>query len=102
MIDLTPILQALVALGGTIITCLVIPWIKGKVCAERLERLQVWARIAVKAAEQLHPGPGKGAEKKAAALAFLNARGITFDIQAMDALVECEVNELVQSKDKEG
>ena len=92
MIDLTPVLQALAALTGTVITALIIPLLSGRVGDARLKRLRIWAKIAVKAAEQLFPGPGKGAAKKAYVIAFLNAHGFTLDAPALNALIECEVN----------
>ena len=94
MIDLTPVLQALAALGGAIITGVIIPLIRGKTSAHKLERLQAWARIAVKAAEQLHPGCGVGRAKKIYALGLLSEHVFTADTAVLGALIECEVNRL--------
>lgn len=40
------------------------------------------------------PGPGRGAEKKAYVLKFLNDRGYTVDMDAIENLVEAAVYEL--------
>jgi len=91
-IDLTPVLQALAALMCAIITAVVIPFIRGKVCAQRLERMQTWARIAVTAAEQLYPRSGRGRDKKTYVLGLLEQRGFELDVETLNALVEAAVN----------
>ena len=101
MIDLTPILQVLTAIACTVMTAIIIPLARERISAGRLERLQVWARIAVKAAEQLFPGQGRGTAKKAYVLAFLSARGLRPDTAVLNALVECEVNALDCQQTKE-
>lgn len=65
MIDLTPIVEAIATLAVAIITALVIPWLKGKIDADKLEEIKLWVTVAVEAAEQLYVGSGRGAEKKA-------------------------------------
>ena len=64
MIDLTPIVEAIVALVAAVITAFVIPWLKGKIDADKLEEIELWVTVAVEAAEQLYVGSGRGAEKK--------------------------------------
>lgn len=91
--DLTPVLQAIVSLAATIITAMVIPFIKSKTSAQQLARMQSWARIAVKAAEQIYP-PGSGEIKKAYVMKFLNQHGFTLNEATLDALIESAVNTL--------
>ena len=62
MIDLTPIVEAIVALVAAVITAFVIPWLKGKIDADKLEEIELWVTVAVEAAEQLYVGSGRGAE----------------------------------------
>ena len=50
MIDLTPIVEAIVALVAAIITAFVIPWLKGKIDADKLEEIELWVTVAVEAA----------------------------------------------------
>lgn len=94
MIDLTPILQALVALISTIITAFVIPYIKNKISAQQLEKVQTWTRIAVSAAEQIYSETGLGKKKKEYVLNFLAKHGYALDEAAVDALIEAAVNAL--------
>ena len=47
MIDLTPIVEAIVALVAAIITAFVIPWLKGKIDADKLEEIELWVTVAV-------------------------------------------------------
>lgn len=74
MIDLTPIIQALIGLLATIITVKVIPWIKARTTNEQQEGLRALIRTLVYAAEQIY-GAGKGAEKLDYVIAQLAAKG---------------------------
>ena len=94
MFDLTPVLQALAALAWAIFTALIIPLIKSRISTQRLERLLIWARIAVKAAEQLHPQPGSGQAKKAYALRLIDAHLGRIDSEEASAAIECCVNDI--------
>lgn len=98
MVDLTPIFNAIIALVAALITAFVIPWIKTKIKAEKLEQIKQWVTIAVQAAEQIYIGSGRGEEKKQYVLDFLNAKGYTieFDNIDIDALIEAIVFELPQ------
>lgn len=85
-IDLTPILQALIALLATIITVKVIPWIKSKTTTQQQILLKATVDILVSAAEQLF-GAGKGPEKLAYVEAELERRGFVVDAAAIEAAV---------------
>ena len=91
MIDLTPIVEAIVALVAAIITAFVIPWLKGKIDADKLEEIELWVTVAVEAAEQLYVGSGRGAEKKAYVVQFLQEKGFTLDPDSLDKLIEAAV-----------
>ena len=75
MIDLTPIMEAIIALVAAVITAFMIPWLKGKIDADKLEKIELWVTVAVEAAEQLYVGSGRGAEKKAYVVQFLQEKG---------------------------
>lgn len=90
-IDITPIVEAIVALIAALITAFVIPWLKSKLTAEKLEKIKLWVQIAVEAAEQLYTGSGRGAEKKAYVVDFLNSKGYTLDPDSLDKLIEAAV-----------
>lgn len=96
MYDITPIIEAVAALIGVIITCVLIPYIKSKTTTEQQKEINAWVKIAVSAAEQLFTGSGRGEEKKAYVIAWLKERGITVDEAELDALIEAAVYELEQ------
>ena len=65
MIDLTEIIIALIGLVATVLTTFLIPYLRQKMSAEKFSEMQMWVNIAVKAAEMLYAGTGRGEEKKA-------------------------------------
>lgn len=94
-IDYTELLQAVIALLATLITTFVIPIIRKKLTAEKTEELKKWVGVAVKAAEQLY-GSKTGQEKKEYVVAFLMSKGIVFDVDEVNAMIEAEVYKLTQ------
>ena len=91
MIDLTPIMEAIIALVVAVITAFVIPWLKGKIDADKLEQIKLLVTVAVEAAEQLYNGTGRGEEKKAYVVKFLQEKGFTIDPDSLDKLIEAAV-----------
>lgn len=91
MIDLTPIMEAIIALVVAVITAFVIPWLKGKIDTDKLEQIKLWVTVAVEAAEQLYNGTGRGEEKKAYVVKFLQEKGFTLDPDSLDKLIEAAV-----------
>lgn len=91
MIDLTPIMEAIIALVVAVITAFVIPWLKGKIDADKLEQIKLWVTVAVETAEQLYNGTGRGEEKKAYVVKFLQEKGFTIDPDSLDKLIEAAV-----------
>jgi len=92
--DITPIVQAVFALVGVLITSLLIPWIRSKTTAEQQEEIKQWVKIAVAAAEQIFVGQGRGEEKKQWVLEFLSKYNLKVDLDAIDAMIEAAVWEL--------
>lgn len=91
MIDLTPVMEAVIALIVAVITAFVIPWLKGKISTDKLEQIKLWVTVAVEAAEQLYKGSGRGEEKKAYVVQFLQEKGFTLDLDSLDKLIEAAV-----------
>lgn len=91
MIDLTPIMEAIIALVVAVITAFVVPWLKGKIDADKLEQIKLWVTVAAEAAEQLYNGTGRGEEKKAYVVKFLQEKGFTLDPDSLDKLIEAAV-----------
>lgn len=94
MVDITPIVNAVIALVAAIITAFVIPWIKTKIDAGKLEKYKEWVTIAVKAAEQIYAGTGRGEEKKEYVLKFLQEKGLTVDFKSIENMIEATVLDL--------
>lgn len=87
VIDLTPILQAVIALAAALITAFVIPWIRSKTTVEQRELLLSVISSLVYAAEQIY-GAGNGEKKLAYVIAELEGRGMTVDVAAIEAIVK--------------
>lgn len=85
-IDLTPIVQAFIALLAALITAKVIPWIKSKTTTQQQILLQATVDILVSAAEQLY-GAGHGPEKLQYVKNELELRGFNIDTAAIEAAV---------------
>lgn len=96
MIDLTPIVNALITLLGLLLTTFLIPWIKLKVSTEKLEQVKKWTTVGVKAAEMIYNESGMGETKKKYVRKFLESKGYKLDIDTVDALIEATVREMQQ------
>lgn len=97
-IDITPIIEAVIALAGVVVSCVLIPYIKSKTTTEQQKEINAWVKIAVSAAEQIYKGSGRGEEKKAYVIQWLRGRGITVDEAKLDALIEAAVYELTNGE----
>ena len=80
MYDITPIIEAVAALIGVIVTCVLIPFIKSKTTASQQAEINAW----------------HGEEKKQYVIAWLKERGVTVNENELDALIEAAVYELTQ------
>jgi hypothetical protein len=100
--DLTPIINGVIALIAALITTFLIPWIKTKTTASKLKQWVDTAKIAVQAAEMIFNGVGRGEEKKAYVKAYLEERGITYDEETVNNIIESAVLELQRELTKEG
>jgi len=97
MIDLTPIVNALIAVVAAAATAFLIPWIRSKTTEQQRKDIAAWVKIAVAAAEQIYSGQGRGAEKKAYVIDFLNKNNLKIDTEAIDAMIEAAVQQLNSS-----
>lgn len=92
--DITIIIKALVALLSAAITGVLIPWIKSKTDELQYEQIRNLVGVAVAAAEQIYLGTGRGAEKKAFVVHWLDEHNVAFDADEIDAIIEAEVFKL--------
>ena len=92
-INLTPILQAIIALLAALVTYRLIPWIKSRTTTEQQLQLRAAVRVAVFAAEQIF-GAGNGAEKMDYAIKYLHDQGYDVDSREIEAAVGEFINAL--------
>lgn len=93
MTDLTPIINAAIALIAALISAFVIPWIRRNTSAQDREDFLRWVEIAVAAAEQLFYTT-QGPEKKKYVVQFLQEQGFTFSEEELNAAIEGAVLKL--------
>ena len=91
--DYTQIISAVIALISALVSAFLIPWLKTKIDADKLQTLRTYVEIGVKAAEQLYAATD-GAAKKAYVVNFLAEKGIQFDVETIDKLIEAAVLQL--------
>ena len=96
MTDLTPVINAVIALAAALITAFVIPWIKRNTSAKDREEFLKWVEIAVAAAEQLFYST-QGKEKKKFVVQFLQEQGFTFSESEIETAIEGAVLKLHQN-----
>lgn len=91
MIDITPVIQAIIGLVTALMALFVIPFIKSRTTAAQRVELLAWVDIAVAAAEQLFNSSGAGKEKKQYVIEFLESKGFKVDEAAIDNTIEAAV-----------
>jgi uncharacterized membrane protein YhiD involved in acid resistance len=93
MIDLTPLVEALMALAVTAITVFFIPWLRERYGNETLEKAKNWVQIAVYAAEKIY-GAGNGDQKLAYAEKVLAQHKIKLDTATIKELIDAEIKKM--------
>lgn len=98
-LDITPILELIIKLIVALITIFLIPKLKELIAAKVSESDQKkiirWAELAVQAAEEAErAGLIDKKAKYRYALDFLEKRGVTFDADTMQALIDSSCWEL--------
>jgi len=89
-LELTEILNGVITLAMALVSAFLIPWLREKCSVQQLERLILWADIAVAAAEQLYDDLD-GEKKRQYVLDFLNRRGCKLDEEAVEKTLEAAV-----------
>ena len=85
-LDLTPLLQAVIALAAGIVTGVVVPWIQARTSITKRELLLGIVRTLVCAAEQLYAS-GQVRDRLTYVQKGLEARGFFVDTDAIEAAV---------------
>ena len=82
--DITPIVEAVIALVSAVITVFLIPYLKTKLAEAQRKRIKEYIDTAVMAAEKLFPsvdGEKLGEEKLQYVAEYLKSKGIEFDVE---------------------
>ncbi len=93
MIDITPLINALIAVAAILITMFLIPWIKSRTTTAQRENIQEWVKIGCAAAEQLY-NSGQIQNKKAYVLQFLTQKKLKVNADELDKMIEAAVLEI--------
>ena len=95
MFDVTQIILAALGLLVAIISTVLIPYLRQRVSAEKLQKIQMWVQIGVDAAEMIFVGAGRGKEKNTYVTDFvmdkLEELGMTMDIDSVKNMIEAAV-----------
>lgn len=94
-INLTALIEAVIAVLGAIALRFIIPWIKSRTTESQREDLEAWARIAVAFVEQVYYQLS-GEERLQKALELLEEQGFDIDSDRVRAAIEAEVLKLHQ------
>lgn len=89
-INITELLNAIIALLAAVITTFVVPWIKRKMGAEKMTDFLRWVEVGVLAAEQMYQS-FEGEEKKNYVIALLKEKGFKFSDVEVSAAIESAV-----------
>ncbi len=94
MIDLTPIVNGVIALSCALVVAFFIPWLRSRCSNEEMDEILKWVKIAVTAAEQIFKGTGTGLQKKRYVLEFLADNGYFLNEDEIEVAIEAAVKEL--------
>jgi LL-H family phage holin len=92
------IVLALISILCTILTGVVVPYIKEKIGNEKLAKYEEWATLGVQCAEMIFKGQGMGANKKEYVVNFLNEmfneNEIVITEKQLEILIESAVKQM--------
>lgn len=105
LIDITPIIEIIITLLGTIITLMVIPWLKTKIDSNQWNNLNEYASVFVRCAEMVFKGTNLGKDKKKWVIEKLTAiaeeHNLKFSADAIEAALESAVRDMNEKNNKE-
>lgn len=91
-IDLTTIINAIIALLAAIVTYRVIPWIKAKTTTEQQAYIRALVKAGVYAAEQIYSEAGMGRKKMEYVKTWLQSQGYDINVTEIEAAVSEYIN----------
>lgn len=94
-INLTEIVVSLIGLLSTILTVVLVPYIKGKLTEAQEKELAKWVEIAVHAMEQVVDGTEMGITKKEKVIKYLALLGIDITDERIASQIELLIESFV-------
>lgn len=98
LIDITPIVEIIITLLGTIITLMFVPWLKTKLDSNQWNNLNEYAAVFVRCAEMIFKGTNLGKDKKKWVVEKLTAiaeeHNLKFSADAIEAAIENAVKNM--------
>ena len=91
-IDLTTIINAIIALLAALVTYRLIPWIKAKTTNEQQAYIRALVKAGVYAAEQIYNTDGMGAKKMEYVKKWMQMHGFDIDVAEIEAAVSEYIN----------
>ena len=91
---LVKIILAVISLLGTIITVVLVPYLKSKTTEKQRDNIYTIVTLAVSAAEQIYFKPGEGEKKKEYVINYLSSKGIKLTVEDLNIFIEAAVLEL--------
>lgn len=92
------IILAVISILGTILTGVIVPYVKEKLGNEKLAKYEYWASMAVECAEMMFKEQGMGVEKKEYVVNFLNEmfnkNKVVITEEQLNILIESCVKEM--------
>ena len=91
-IDLTTIINAIIALFAALVMYRVVPWIKAKTTNEQQAYIRALVKAGVYAAEQIYQTEGMGHQKMEYVKKYLKSHGFDINVTEIEAAVSEYIN----------
>ena len=95
--DITAICGIIISVALMVFTAYLVPYIKSRFDAAKLEKIMKWVEIGVQAAEMIFKGTGMGEKKKEYVMEFLKKKGFSVDTDSLDNMIESAVLKMKQA-----
>lgn len=95
-IDYTAVILAIISVIGTILTRVLVPYLKNKINEQKLSEIKFWVDIAVIAVEKaFETEPGMGEVKKYQVMDFIKKLNLPITDEQLEILIDAVVEELI-------
>jgi len=97
MTNITEIVELIFRLAVVLTTTFLIPYFRSKTTAEQQQKVRLYVKMAVQAAELMYNDHGAGAQKKQYVINYLAEKGYALNGDELDVYIESAVLELKRS-----